>query len=162
MFDLTTATKSQLVNLYRDVLSRIYAPVPAVSTMMRKRNEDLITWIKEYMEATDLEVSDDGVFVEMAPEEEEIVELATVEPATVEPATKTTKMGRTPAVGDDAVITVLVEKFPGREGSASMERRKLYKSGMTVGQFLAAADKNGRGALRKAIARGWVKVTPAA
>jgi hypothetical protein len=67
--------------------------------------------------------------------------------------------GRKSGIPDTAVITVLVEKFPGREGSASMARRKLYRSGMTVAQFLEAADENGRGALRKAVARGWISVS---
>ena len=42
------------------------------------------------------------------------------------------------SIRDDALITVLTEKNPKRPGSAAFERFKLYRTGMTVGDFLRA------------------------
>jgi hypothetical protein len=42
---------------------------------------------------------------------------------------------------EEAVITVLTESNPKRPGSASFERFNLYRSGMSVGDFLRAGGK---------------------
>ena len=48
---------------------------------------------------------------------------------------------RSRSIPEDAVITVLSEGNPKRVGSASFERFKLYRTAMTVGDFLRAGGK---------------------
>lgn len=48
-----------------------------------------------------------------------------------------------PAADDKRVITVLVKDNPKRPGSKSHARFALYKTGMTVGEFLAAGGTSG-------------------
>ncbi len=155
MFDLTNASKTQLVSLYRSGMERMGEKVPAVSTASKIRNEDLVSWINKYVE------SSEGATVLVPPghgKEAHFADATASEKKTTEAGGR---RGRSSAYAEEMIITVLVDKFPGREGSASYERRKLYRSGMTVGQFLAAADEEGRGSLAKAVRRGWVSVSPA-
>lgn len=48
---------------------------------------------------------------------------------------------RSRSIPEHAVITVLSEGNPKRPGSASFERFKLYRTGMTVGDFLRGGGK---------------------
>lgn len=45
--------------------------------------------------------------------------------------------------GDERVITLLVSENPKKEGSAARERFALYRSGMSVGDFLEAGGRRG-------------------
>lgn len=53
-------------------------------------------------------------------------------------ATKTGKRGPAGTYADDATIQVLVKDNPKKAGSASAKRFAIYKSGMTVAEFLKA------------------------
>jgi hypothetical protein len=81
----------------------------------------------------------------------------TVGPKSAAPA----KAGRE---GDDRKITVATDSNPKAKGSKSFKRFGLYKNGMTVGEYVAAASKLG-GGRRKAIrditwdtAHGFIKL----
>jgi len=47
------------------------------------------------------------------------------------------KRGRAAKYPDEAKITLLAKENPKREGSASHKRFGLYKTGMTVGEFIS-------------------------
>jgi hypothetical protein len=69
-------------------------------------------------------------------------------------------------VDRDAIIQLLVAENPKRAGSAAHERFALLRTGMTVGNYLAAATKHGgasiaAGTLKKALRRGHVRLDPA-
>jgi len=57
---------------------------------------------------------------------------------------------------DSAKITLLAESNPKREGSAAHGRFALYKSGMTVSEYLAAGGT--RSDLRWDAARNFVRI----
>lgn len=66
--------------------------------------------------------------------------------------------------GDDRKITVLADTNPKTKGSKSHKRFGMYKTGMTVGEYVATASKLG-GGRRKAIrditwdtAHGFIKL----
>lgn len=52
--------------------------------------------------------------------------------------------------GDERTITVVAEKNPKAKGSKSERRFALYRTGMTVGEYITAASKLG-GGRRKAV-----------
>lgn len=67
------------------------------------------------------------------------------------------KRGRKPSVQDNAKITLLVKANPRREGTKAHKRFALYKTGMTVGDYLKKGGS--RGSLRKDLKLKRVKVT---
>ena len=67
------------------------------------------------------------------------------------------KRGRKPSVQDNAKITLLVKANPRREGTKAHKRYSLYKTGMTVGDYLKKGGS--RGSLRKDLKLKRVKVT---
>lgn len=70
-------------------------------------------------------------------------EIHVVVSQTAEPATDTPKRrGPKPTYSDGAKITVLVAN-PKRDGSKAQKRFDLYRSGMTVAEFLAAGGVRG-------------------
>ena len=58
----------------------------------------------------------------------------------------------------DAVVTVLRDDNPKREGSASHARYAMLRFGMTVAEYLAATGPRGGRTLRKAVRQGHVRV----
>jgi len=161
MFDLSKATKSQLVTLVQEIQSYAGEKSLAASTLARSRNEDLVTRIQTFLfENTDRGISEEGHLELTKPEPPVVVvDKAVLAGICVDGTANPAKgRGRTPAHSDDAVITVTVEKIPGREGSAAFARASEFRSGQTVGAFLAAAGVKGRRTLRKALRKGWVVV----
>ena len=69
------------------------------------------------------------------------------------------KRGRKPSTPDTAKITLLVKQNPRREGTKAHKRYSLYKSGMTVGEYLKKGGS--RGSLRKDVRLKRVKVATA-
>jgi hypothetical protein len=72
------------------------------------------------------------------------VDLVVPAPVKVEKAPKASNgntRGPKPTHDDTAVITLLANTNPKRAGTASYTRFALYRTGMTVGQFLDAAHK---------------------
>lgn len=188
MFDLTKATKTQLVTLYRSGLENMDQVIPAFSTASKMRNADLVKWIEGYVANGNWSISDEGEYVEIQDADEaknnadkasqEITEevqtddedhsLDIVKELLDEPeATDEVEIdeGKEKATRshnkDEDVITIIVDKIPGRDGSASYERRKLMRSGMTVGEFVKKVGKKGRSSLAKSVRKGWIKITSA-
>lgn len=54
----------------------------------------------------------------------------------------TTHRGRGATYTSDMIIYVLADKNPKRPGTATFERFKLYRTGMTVGEFIKAGGLN--------------------
>jgi hypothetical protein len=158
MFDLSTASKAQLVVLHQAAAKRTLGSCKATSTLMRIKTEELRDDVENFAKINGLEIKvGNGNQGEVLYFEE----IKTKSPV-VEKTTETTRRGRTSSPPDDAVITVLFTTTPGRPGSGSHGRRALFTAGMTVGEYVAKTGRKGRGTLRKALRRGWVTVAPAA
>lgn len=65
--------------------------------------------------------------------------------------------GRKPSIPNEAKVKVLVKENPRRSGTAAYKRFSLYKSGMTVGEYIKAGGK--RGSLLKDVRKGFVSVS---
>jgi hypothetical protein len=136
---LNALTNVQLAAVYNNVADRQVSKFSDHSTAVKRTLTALEA--KGY----DFTVDDDGATVTVGP-------VGTLAPV------------RRAREGDDRTITVVADSNPKAKGSKSARRFGLYKTGMTVGQYVEAASKIG-GGRRKAIrditwdtAHGFIKL----
>jgi hypothetical protein len=191
VYDLSTASKPVLVSLVQTICEHNEDRTPAASTLSRQKAEQLRDFIEAFLskhadeffidESGNLCACEDLSDDEAEADETELdaikAELDVIEADvnTLEDEMKAIEAemenadadddeegaSRAKTADHDDVITVLATSWSGRDGSDSLRRRSLLKSGMTVGEFIELVGSKARRTLRKAVRKGWIEITPA-